>query len=122
MLSFCWVTLSVVQGKMPAERGMRKQVVEVDMVLWTVGSKSLLPQLELDDQTYLPLNGRGQAETDKTLRVKGHPRIFAIGDSSAVWNRKGKLLPDTAQADFAGWNIWAAINTVLFCLFKLILN
>lgn len=99
----------------PAERGMRKQVVEADMVLWTVGSKSLLPQLELDDQTYLPLNGRGQAETDETLRVKGHPRIFALGDSSAVRNRKGKLLPDTAQvafqqADFAGWNIWAAIN------------
>ncbi|XP_075514679.1 alternative NAD(P)H-ubiquinone oxidoreductase C1, chloroplastic/mitochondrial isoform X2 [Primulina tabacum] len=99
----------------PAERGMRKQVVETDMVLWTVGSKSLLPQLELDVQTYLPLNGRGQAETDETLRVKGHPRIFALGDSSAVRNRKGKLLPDTAQvafqqADFAGWNIWAAIN------------
>ncbi|KAI9073243.1 hypothetical protein K1719_044794 [Acacia pycnantha] len=47
----------------------------------------------------LPLNGRGQAETNETLRVKGHPRI----------------LPATAQvafqqADFAGWNLWAAIN------------
>nr|CAD1826260.1 unnamed protein product [Ananas comosus var. bracteatus] len=63
----------------------------------------------------IPLNGRGQAETDETLRVKGHPRIFAIGDSAALRDSSGKLLPATAQvafqqADFAGWNIWAAIN------------
>ncbi|XP_020554311.1 alternative NAD(P)H-ubiquinone oxidoreductase C1, chloroplastic/mitochondrial-like, partial [Sesamum indicum] len=90
--------------------------VEADLVLWTVGSKPLLSQLEPSDEPIdLPLNGRGQAETDETLRVKGHPRIFAVGDASAVRDRSGKLLPDTAQvafqqADFAGWNLWAAIN------------
>ncbi|KAL0381356.1 UNVERIFIED_CONTAM: Alternative NAD(P)H-ubiquinone oxidoreductase C1, chloroplastic/mitochondrial [Sesamum angustifolium] len=100
----------------PAERGLESQVVEADLVLWTVGSKPLLPQLEPSDEPIgLPLNGRGQAETDETLRVKGHPRIFAVGDASAVRDRSGKLLPDTAQvafqqADFAGWNLWAAIN------------
>lgn len=100
----------------PAERGLKRQTVEADLVLWTVGSKPLLPQLETVDQLIdLSLNSRGQAETDETLRVKGHPRIFALGDSSALRDRSGKLLPDTAQvafqqADFAAWNLWAAIN------------
>ncbi|KAK6152956.1 hypothetical protein DH2020_012595 [Rehmannia glutinosa] len=100
----------------PAERGIQSQVVEADLVLWTVGSKPLLPQLEPSDKPInIPLNGRGQTETDETLRVKGHPRIFAVGDSSAVRDKQGKLLPGTAQvafqqADFAGWNLWAAIN------------
>lgn len=100
----------------PAERGLQAQNLEADLVLWTVGNKSRLPQLELCEKPYMfPLNGIGQAETDETLRVKGNPRIFALGDSSALRDSSGKLLPPTAQvafqqADFAGWNIWAAIN------------
>ncbi|XP_020595969.1 alternative NAD(P)H-ubiquinone oxidoreductase C1, chloroplastic/mitochondrial [Phalaenopsis equestris] len=100
----------------PAQRGLQSQILEADLVLWTVGSKSLVPELEPSDQPRtLPLNGRGQAETDETLRVKGHPRIFAIGDSAAMRDSSGKLLPATAQvafqqADFAGWNLWASIN------------
>lgn len=100
----------------PAERGSQKQILEADLVLWTVGSKALLPQLEPCDRPHeLPLNARGQAETDETLRVKGHPRIFALGDSSALRDSNGRLLPATAQvafqqADFTGWNLWAAIN------------
>ncbi|KAI5672186.1 hypothetical protein M9H77_12550 [Catharanthus roseus] len=100
----------------PVERRSQSRILEADLVLWTVGSKPLLPQLEPFDRPYdLPLNGRGQAETDETLRVRGHPRIFAIGDSSALRDKSGKLLPATAQvafqqADFAGWNLWAAIN------------
>ncbi|XP_073010583.1 alternative NAD(P)H-ubiquinone oxidoreductase C1, chloroplastic/mitochondrial isoform X1 [Typha latifolia] len=100
----------------PAQRGLQSQVLEADLILWTVGSKSLIPHLQPSDQPYvLPLNGRGQAETDETLRVKGHPRIFAIGDSAALRDPSGKLLPATAQvafqqADFTGWNLWAAIN------------
>lgn len=98
------------------ERGSKSQIVEADIVLWTVGSKPLLPQVEAGQRpSELPLNARGQAETDETLRVKGHPRIFALGDSSALRDSNGRLLPATAQvafqeADFAGWNIWAAIN------------
>ncbi|KAL6521494.1 Nuclear pore complex subunit [Orobanche gracilis] len=100
----------------PVEKGIERQVVETDLVLWTVGSKPLLPELQPSDEPInLPLNGRGQVETDETLRVKGHPRIFAVGDSSAVRDRQGNMLPDTAQvafqqADFAGSNLWAAIN------------
>lgn len=100
----------------PAERGLESQLLEADLVLWTVGSKPLVPQLQPFDQPRaLQLNARGQAETDETLRVKGHPRIFAIGDSAALRDSSGRLLPATAQvafqeADFAGWNLWAAIN------------
>ncbi|CAO2836570.1 unnamed protein product [Amaranthus hypochondriacus] len=100
----------------PAERGRQSQILKADLVLWTVGNKPSLPQLEPCDKPHiLPLNNRGQAETDETLRVKGNPRIFALGDSSALRDPNGRLLPSTAQvafqqADFAGWNIWAAIN------------
>lgn len=81
----------------PTEKGQQRQILEADLILWTVGSKSLLPQLEPCEPYELPLNGRGQVETDETLRVKGHPRIFAVGDSSATRDSKGKLLPATAQ-------------------------
>ncbi|KAM7256202.1 hypothetical protein ACFE04_011943 [Oxalis oulophora] len=97
----------------PAERGSQGQTIEADLVLWTVGSQPPLPQLATHNG--LPLTGRGQVETDETLRVKGHPRIFAVGDSSALRDPSGKLLPPTAQvafqqADYVGWNLWAAIN------------
>ncbi|XVF40718.1 hypothetical protein PTKIN_Ptkin01aG0137300 [Pterospermum kingtungense] len=100
----------------PAEKELKGQILEADLVLWTVGSKPLLPELEPCDKPHeLPLNSMGQAETDETLCVKGHSRIFALGDSSALRDSSGRLLPATAQvafqqADFTGWNIWAAIN------------
>lgn len=83
----------------PAEKGLQGRTLEADLVLWTVGSKSLLPTLEPSEnyREQLPLNARGQAETDETLRVKGHPRIFALGDSSALRDSNGRLLPATAQ-------------------------
>lgn len=82
----------------PAERGMQGQNLEADLVLWTVGNKPRLPQSDPSGKpNMLPLNGIGQAETDETLRVKGNPRIFAVGDSSALRDSSGKLLPPTAQ-------------------------
>ena len=82
----------------PAEKGLKSQFLEADLVLWTVGSKPLLPELEPCDKPHeIPLNARGQAETDETLRVKGHPRIFALGDSSSLRDSTGRLLPATAQ-------------------------
>ena len=82
----------------PAERGLENKILEADLVLWTVGSKPLVPQLEpLDQSCVIQLNARGQVETDETLLVKGHPRIFAIGDSAALRDSSGRLLPATAQ-------------------------
>ena len=85
----------------PAERGMQSKTIEADLVLWTVGSKPPLPHLEYSDVPFvIPLNARGQAETDETLRVKGHPRIFSLGDSSALRDSNGRILPATAQVWF----------------------
>ncbi|KAL2634438.1 hypothetical protein R1flu_005917 [Riccia fluitans] len=90
--------------------------LEADLVLWTVGTKATVPSRDLDtDYPAFPVNGRGQADTDEFLRVKGHPRIFAIGDSASTKDSAGRSLPSTAQvafqqADYAGWNLWAAIN------------
>lgn len=82
----------------PTEKGAKTQLLEADLVLWTVGNKPLLPELEPNGWPFeLPVTGRGQAETDETLQVKGHPRIFAVGDSSALRDPKGKVLPATAQ-------------------------
>lgn len=82
----------------PAERGLQGQMLVADLVLWTVGSKPLIPSTEPPNQPYMfPVTSRGQAETDETLRVKGHPRIFAIGDSAALRDSSGRLLPATAQ-------------------------
>lgn len=82
----------------PAQRGLESQILEADLVLWTVGSKPVIPHLDQYDQfNTFPLNRRGQAETDETLRVRGHPRIFAIGDSAALRDSSGNLLPATAQ-------------------------
>ena len=82
----------------PAERGLKGQTLEADLVLWTVGSTSQIPRLQPPDAPYvIPLNGRGQVETEETLLVKGHPRTFAIGDSAALRDPSGKLLPATAQ-------------------------
>lgn len=82
----------------PAERGLQSQILEADLVLWTVGSKPLIPTMKPSNQPFIfPVTSRGQAETDETLRVKGHPRIFAIGDSAALRDSSGRLLPASAQ-------------------------
>ncbi|XP_031493054.1 alternative NAD(P)H-ubiquinone oxidoreductase C1, chloroplastic/mitochondrial isoform X2 [Nymphaea colorata] len=100
---------------LPAERSLQSQSLEVDLVLWTVGSRPLLPLVGPNNSGLFPANSGGQAEIDDTLRVKGHPRIFAIGDSAGFRDSSGRRVPATAQvaiqqADFAGWNLWAAIN------------
>lgn len=98
----------------PAEKGLQGQNLEADLVLWTVGNKPRLPELERPDMSQmLPLNGRGQAETDETLQVKGNPRIFALGDSSALRDSSGKLLPSTAQVRWpAGFWFCKVINNI----------
>lgn len=67
------------------------------------------------------LSARGQLITDPTLRLHKHARVFALGDVSGTGGAKegggspGGDLPATAQvafqqADYAAWNLWAAIN------------
>ncbi|CAI5465349.1 unnamed protein product [Closterium sp. Yama58-4] len=56
-----------------------------------------------------------KADVEESLRVKGLTRVFALGDAACVPDGNGRPLPATAQvafqqADYVGWNIWAAIN------------
>lgn len=100
----------------PVQKGLPSQTLQAHLVLWTVGAKPQVPSFDSSFQVQpFPINGRGQVEIDETLQVNGHPRIFAVGDSAGLRDSSGRLLPMTAQvaiqqADFAGWNLWAAIN------------
>lgn len=92
-----------------------KQVLEADLVLWTAGST---PASKGEMKLKMPfeLNTRGAAETDSTLRVRKHSRVFALGDVAGIdASPEDGSLPATAQvafqqADYVAWNVWAAIN------------
>lgn len=96
--------------------GGAESKTEADLVLWTIGNRAAVPPREGGGaESSFPTSGRGQAHTESSLRVKGHPNVFALGDSAAVRDASGKLLAGTAQvafqqADYVGWNLWAAIN------------
>lgn len=83
----------------------------VDIVLWTVGTR-VVPLLDPMD---LPRNERQQIEVEPTLQVVGHPEIYALGDLADCKDATGQQVPTTAQsalqqADYAGWNLWAALS------------
>eukprot|EP00899_Mesostigma_viride_P020869 jgi/Mesvir1/28784/Mv09261-RA.1 len=95
---------------------LRSSTSEFDLVLWTVGNRSVVPQ-EVDaggvpsGRDPIPVNAYGRLETDDTLRVKRNPRVFALGDAATT----DRGMEATAQvafqaADYVGWNLWAAIN------------
>lgn len=82
----------------PSRRTAVGQTLEVDLVLWTAGTQVSIPPSETQyGYQSFPVNGRGQADTDEMLRVKGHPRIFALGDSAGTRDASGRNLPSTAQ-------------------------
>jgi NADH dehydrogenase len=86
-------------------------VLPVDIVLWTVGSK-VSPALDALD---LPRNQRRQFSIEPTLQVVNHPQIYALGDLADGLDGAGKTVPPTAQsalqqADYAAWNIWASLT------------
>jgi demethylphylloquinone reductase len=85
--------------------------IPVDIVLWTVGTR-VAPLIET-----LPLkrNSRGQLIITPTLQVVDHPEIFGLGDLAECIDAEGQQVPATAQAafqqaEYAGWNLWAAIT------------
>eukprot|EP00271_Cylindrocystis_brebissonii_P012361 TRINITY_DN3078_c0_g1_i4.p1 TRINITY_DN3078_c0_g1~~TRINITY_DN3078_c0_g1_i4.p1 ORF type:complete len:143 (+),score=6.88 TRINITY_DN3078_c0_g1_i4:132-560(+) len=82
-----------------------QKVLGADLVLWTVGCQSAVPSTESgeDGRASLPRNARGQVATEKTLRVKGWPRVFAIGDS-AVLASPDPPLGGTAQVGSSGFS------------------
>jgi NADH dehydrogenase len=64
-------------------------------VVWTTGVKSSPAVGALG----LPLDPAGRIVVDSTLRVEGHPRVWAVGDCAAVPDpaRPGRSCPPTAQ-------------------------
>eukprot|EP00892_Ulva_mutabilis_P011657 jgi/Ulvmu1/8864/UM049_0046.1 len=99
-----------------------------DLVLWTAGTQATTAQQR--NGFPFPANDRGMAITDATLRVPGHPHVFAIGDTAAALagapddaeNTQGSF-PPTAQvamqqADYVAWNLWASINGRTLLPFK----
>jgi NADH:ubiquinone reductase (H+-translocating) len=80
-------------------------------VLWAAGI-TVNPLLA---KTGLPLNRWGAVIVEPTLRVVGHPNVFALGDCAAVPKGDGTTYPPTAQnatreAPVVARNIAAAIH------------
>lgn len=65
---------------------------------WTAGSQPS-SKAEKSMQLPFPSNSRGATRTDETLRVIGHPRVFALGDIAGSSQQGQDLasLPATAQ-------------------------
>ncbi|HBB32489.1 MAG TPA: NAD(P)/FAD-dependent oxidoreductase [Cyanobacteria bacterium UBA8803] len=82
----------------------------VDLVLWTVGTRSI------DWVRNLPCrhNSQGQLITLPTLQLIDYPEVFALGDLAEIQDPRGRQIPATAQvayqqADCAALNINRAI-------------
>lgn len=89
----------------------QEDVLPVDLVLWTVGNRSLA----LHQQLPLPQDERGYLRVNSCLQVVDHPHIFALGDGITGEDAQGQPIPATAQAaiqaaDYCGWNLWATIG------------
>ena len=98
--------------------GGQAEVLEADLVIWNAG-QAPVTKAEPAGRLSLPFptNSRGATQTEATLRVLGHPNVFAVGDIAVCGASGGEAapLPATAQvafqqADYAAWNVWAAIN------------
>jgi NADH:ubiquinone reductase (non-electrogenic) len=109
-----------------------------DLVVWTAGSAPVTASSSSSPLQRLPFptTPRGTVATEPSLRVVGHPRVFALGDTAtASAGGHGPAvgdpddpgaaaaaaaapvpppLPATAQvafqqADYAAWNLWASV-------------
>jgi len=71
-----------------------ERVIRTENVVWTAGIR---PNTKLEDLD-LPLTERDGVIVDERLRVRGHPGVWAIGDSAAIPQKDRRLAPPTAQA------------------------
>ena len=78
-------------------------MLQADLVLWTAGSSPVSKEGVSDKTPKLPFpaTDKGAVRTDPMLRVKDHPRVFALGDVSGSElpgpPEAGTSLPATAQ-------------------------
>lgn len=111
-----WIDLetkveSVEPNAIALEYKNQVDIIPVDLVIWTVGTRvaSVVRSLPLKQ------NQRGQLTTTPTLQVLDRPEIFALGDLADCLDAEGQQVPATAQAafqqaDYAAWNIWASLS------------
>lgn len=85
--------------------------IPVEVVIWTIGTRIA------DAIVALPLkhNQRGQITVEPTLQAIDYPDVFVLGDIADCKDAEGQQVPTTAQvaiqqADFVGWNLWAALT------------
>jgi NADH:ubiquinone reductase (H+-translocating) len=71
------------------------ETIPTRTVVWTAGVRPHPVVARLG----LPLAAGGRIEVDRTMRVSGHPNVWAIGDAAAVPDpaRRGQVSPPTAQ-------------------------
>ncbi|NJL86762.1 MAG: NAD(P)/FAD-dependent oxidoreductase [Leptolyngbyaceae cyanobacterium SM1_1_3] len=117
-LSECgvWLDLETTVESVSADAialSYREQVdtIPVELVLWTVGTRAA----EATHGFELKRNPRGQIVVEPTLQVSDHSDIFALGDLVDCHDATGQQVPNTAQsaiqqADYAAWNVWAALS------------
>uniref|UniRef100_A0A1D2AGM5 FAD/NAD(P)-binding domain-containing protein n=1 Tax=Auxenochlorella protothecoides TaxID=3075 RepID=A0A1D2AGM5_AUXPR len=97
--------------------------LEAEVVVWAAGSgPTHAPGAGPPGSAPFPTDAGGATQTDATLRVLGHPHVFALGDVAVCAEGAGSpgsgvsappRLPATAQvalqqADYVAWNLWAA--------------
>lgn len=102
---------SIGQDSMSLEYKNQVDMIPVDLVIWTVGTRVMPVVRALG----VKQNQRGQISTTPTLQVLDHPEIFALGDLADCLDALGQQVPATAQAafqqaDYAAWNIWATLT------------
>lgn len=105
--------LQLVPVKPPAATDASSAAYElpVELTLWTGGTQPSAAISALE----LPLAADGRIDVDETLRVRGQSRFTALGDGAAIVDAAGVRAPSTAQAamqqaDYAAWNVRAAIR------------
>jgi NADH:ubiquinone reductase (non-electrogenic) len=111
-----WVDLETSMDNVTADTislTFREQtdILPVDLVLWTVGTKvnEVIADLPLTQ------NERQQVVVQPTLEASDRPGVYALGDVADCRDADGQQVPATAQvalqqADFVGWNIWASLS------------
>ena len=98
-----------------------QQVLQADLVLWTAGSSPVSKEGVSDSTPKLPFpaTDKGAVRTDPMLRVRDHPRVFALGDVSGSElpgpSASGGSLPATAQVPCSAMHA-AALCADLQCL------
>ncbi len=111
-----WIDLETAVTEVTADtisleyRG-QTDILPVELVLWTVGTRVNAVVAGLPIQH----NDQGKVVVQPTLQVVDRPHIYAMGDLADSKDADGQAIPPTAQsavqqADFVGWNIWASLT------------